>query len=100
MSEELLQDSAFDLDAFLAREFGERIGVLENTAYIIGDGSGKPQGLLATNATANITLPPRRRATATTFTYTALVTAKFALPRQYRQNASWIVNDAAPGTCT
>jgi HK97 family phage major capsid protein len=44
VSEELLQDSAFDLDAFLAREFGERIGVLENTAYIKGTGTGQPQG--------------------------------------------------------
>jgi hypothetical protein len=44
VSEELLQDSAFSLDSFLAREFGERIGVLENTAYIQGSGSGKPHG--------------------------------------------------------
>src|SRR3954453_2150567 len=37
VSEELLQDSVFPLDTFLATEFGERIGVLENAAYVKGD---------------------------------------------------------------
>jgi predicted phage gp36 major capsid-like protein len=44
VSEELLQDSAFDLEAYIRGEFGNRIGVLENTAYVAGDGSGKPTG--------------------------------------------------------
>lgn len=96
VSEELLQDSAFNLDGFLAQEIGERIGVLENTAYIKGDGSGKPQGLLqATGTASNLTDVTAATGNATSFTYDALVTAKFSLPYQYRRNASWIVADAA-----
>jgi HK97 family phage major capsid protein len=95
VSEELVQDSAFDLQSFLATEFGERIGVLENTAFVLGDGSGKPQGLLATDATTNLTLSTAATGNATSFTYSALVSAIFALPRQYRQNASFIVNDTS-----
>jgi HK97 family phage major capsid protein len=53
VSEELLQDSFFDLEAFLAQELGERFGVLENTAYIRGDGTGKPLGLLASDTATN-----------------------------------------------
>lgn len=96
VSEELLEDSAFPLDSFLAAEFGERISTLEETAYVIGDGTGKPAGLLATDATANITLVTAAVGNSTSFNYTALVTAKFALPAQYRErgNPSWIVNDA------
>lgn len=95
VSEELLEDSAFALDAFLAQEFGERIGVLENTAYIKGDGTGKPQGLLSSNTASNITTVTAATGNATTFSYSALVTAMFSLPAQYRANASFIVNDTS-----
>jgi HK97 family phage major capsid protein len=96
VSEELVQDSAFNLDGFLATEFGERIGVLENTAYVLGDGSGKPTGLLQSSGTAsNITTVTAATGNATAFTYSALVTAMFSLPPQYRMNASWIVNDTS-----
>jgi HK97 family phage major capsid protein len=97
VSDELLEDSAFPLDSFLASEFGERISVLEETAYMIGDGSAKPSGILATTATTNATLATAAAGAGnvTTFTYSALVTAVFALPYQYRANASFIVNDTS-----
>jgi HK97 family phage major capsid protein len=61
-----------------------------------GDGSGKPQGVL-TSATASNLGSDVTAATgnATSFNYTALVTSVFSLPRQYRQNASFIVNDTS-----
>lgn len=95
VSEELLQDSAFPLDSFLAREFGERTGVLENAAYIKGTGTGQPQGILASNTTSNITTVTAAVGNATALNYAALVTAIFSLPKQYRDNASFIVNDQA-----
>jgi len=88
VSEELLEDSAFGLDSFLAQEFGERIAILEENAYMVGSGSGQPQGIVA-----NVTQAAAATGNATTFSYTALVTAIFTLPPQYRQNASFIVND-------
>jgi HK97 family phage major capsid protein len=91
VSEELLQDSAFPLDAFLANEFGERIGILEENSWINGSGTGQPQGVLA-NLTTVFTAATGN---ATTFNYTALVSGIFTLPAQYRQNASFVVNDAA-----
>ena len=95
VSDELLEDSAFPLDSFLASEFGERISVLEETAYVIGDGTAKPSGILATDATTNATLATAAVGNATDFDYSALVTAVFTLPMQYRQNAVWVVNDAS-----
>jgi HK97 family phage major capsid protein len=96
VSEELLQDSAFALDAYLATEFGERFGVAENTAFIKGDGTAKPTGILASNTASNLGSDVTAAAGNTTsFTYSALVTAIFSLPKQYRNNASFIVNDAA-----
>jgi len=95
VSEELLQDSAFDLQAYLAEEFGQRLGVLENTAFIKGDGSGKPTGVVAAAGTSSNLVSDATAATgnSTSFNYTALVTGIFTLGKQYRDNASWIVAD-------
>ncbi len=92
VSEELLQDSAFDLESYLARQFGIRYRLLEETAYINGDGTGKPQGILPniTSITA-----AAGAGNVTTFNYTALVTLLFTVPAQYRQNASFVVSDTA-----
>ena len=48
VSKELLNDSAFPLDSFLAQDFGRRIGVLEEEAFVAGDGVNKPTGFLTT----------------------------------------------------
>ncbi len=88
VSEELLQDSAFDLEGYIRTEFGSRIGVLENTAYVVGDGSAKPTGV-TTQASAGTTA-----ATATTITFDNLVDLYHSLLPPYRRNAVWLMNDA------
>ena len=49
VSEELLSDSVFDIASYVAREFGRRIGSAEEEAFLTGNGTGKPTGIL--NAT-------------------------------------------------
>jgi HK97 family phage major capsid protein len=93
VSEELLVDAAFGLDGYLAQELGESIGVLEETAYAVGDGSGKPMGIA--NASSGVTVSTAATGNATAFTYSALVNFIYALPYQYRRNAQWIFSDTA-----
>jgi len=88
VSEELLKDSAFDLEAHIRTEFGQRIGILENTAYLVGDGSGKPTGV-ATQASAGVTF-----ATNAAITADELIDLYHALLSPYRRNAVWIVRDS------
>jgi HK97 family phage major capsid protein len=45
VSEELLTDSGVALDEYLSAEFGTRLAALADTAYFVGDGSGKPMGI-------------------------------------------------------
>ena len=53
VSDELLQDSVFDVASYIATEFARRVGDAEEAAFINGDGSGKPYGMLhATNGAA------------------------------------------------
>jgi len=87
VSEELLTDSAFDLDAYMRREFAARIGVLEETAYVSGDGTGKPTGIVS-QAGAGVTAT-----SATALTYDELVDLMFSVPVQYRGRASFLVSD-------
>jgi len=54
VSEELLNDSVFDLEAYISREFARRIGNKEEEAFFTGDGSGKPTGILATTGGAQV----------------------------------------------
>ncbi|WP_370189261.1 phage major capsid protein [Qipengyuania sp.] len=46
ISWELMQDSAFNLEAFIARKLGERLGRLANAQLTIGDGAGDPNGIV------------------------------------------------------
>lgn len=91
VSEELLTDSAFDLSGFISTEFGERIGALAEAAYISGDGSGKPTGILdAASAVTVSTLPAGQVATST---WTAVAQAIYTVPAQYRGNMSILMSD-------
>lgn len=88
VSLELLQDAAFDLEGYIGREFAQRVGVLENTAYVAGDGSGKPTGV-ATSATAGITA-----ASATAITADELLDLIYSLSPPYRRNAAFLMADS------
>jgi len=46
VSVELIQDSAFDLEAYLIREFARRLGRIANTKLTIGQGTTEPTGIL------------------------------------------------------
>lgn len=91
VSEELLQDSAFDLESYISAEFSRRIGDKEEDAFLNGDGSAKPTGILnATNGgTVGVTA-----AAAAAITADELVDLYYSLKAPYRKNAIWILNDA------
>ncbi len=46
VSEELLNDSAFDLMSYLSDEFGRRLGNAEEQAFLTGNSTGQPTGIL------------------------------------------------------
>lgn len=88
ISWELLQDSAIDLEAFVAKKFAERIQRKLATDFVNGSGVGEPQGVLnggLTNSTAwsSNTVP----------TYGDLVNMTHNVDPAYRDGASWSFND-------
>lgn len=87
VSEELLQDSAVDVEAFLAAAFSRSFGVLEELAFVNGTGVGQPRGILL-DAPIGITA-----AAAAAITGDELIRLFHALPAPYRSRASWVMHD-------
>lgn len=87
VSLQLLQDSAFDLDVWLPRKLGERIGRATAAHFISGTGSGQPEGI-ATNATASVT-----GAAGFGITYDNLIDLEHSIDPAYRANARFLLND-------
>src|SRR5690606_10509892 len=53
VSFQLLQDSAFPMDDFLARALGRRVGRVLNEHFTVGSGSGQPEGIVTALADAS-----------------------------------------------
>jgi HK97 family phage major capsid protein len=90
VSEELRTDSAVELDSYLGVELGARLGALQESAFTLGDGSGKPLGI--THASSGYTIVTAATGSATTFKLADIKTVFKALPLAYRRNASWLIN--------
>lgn len=91
VSEELLNDSYFNLEQYLAESFGESFGALEEAAFIGGDGDGKPTGILdATNGAAT----GLTTASATAITADEILDLYYALKDGYRKNGTWLMNES------
>lgn len=58
VSEELLNDSVFNLESYIAREFARRIGAKEEEAFFTGDGTGKPTGIFNATGGAELGVTP------------------------------------------
>ncbi|WP_207203811.1 phage major capsid protein [Actinomyces minihominis] len=91
ISEELLNDSAFNVEAYLATEFARRIGAAEEEAFLVGDGKGKPTGLLDATAGAQAAVTTAK---ATDISADELIDLHYALRAPYRKNAVWLTNDS------
>ncbi|MCS4490326.1 phage major capsid protein [Corynebacterium sp. ES2775-CONJ] len=91
VSEELLDDSAFNIEAHLASEFGRRIGAAEEEASLVGDGSNKPTGIFAKTGGAEEGL---NAAGQTAITADELIDLFYALRAPYRKNAVGLTIDS------
>ena len=92
VSEELLNDSVFDLEAYISREFARRIGNKEEEAFFTGDGTGKPLGVLAETGGAEVGVTA---AGAAAFTADEIFDLFYSLKAPYRRSAVFVMNDAS-----
>jgi HK97 family phage major capsid protein len=91
VSNELLNDSVFNLEAYISKEFGRRIGTKEEDAFFNGNGVGKPVGIFNATGGAQTGITT---ASATEIKADEIIDLFYSLKASYRKNAVWIVNDA------
>ena len=91
VSEELMSDSVFNLENYIAQSFGGRIGNAEEEAFIIGNGTGKPTGILAATGGAQVGVTT---AGATAITLDEVLDLYYSLKAPYRKKAVFLMNDA------
>jgi len=96
VSYQLLEDSAFDVQALLAQNFGKAFAQFEDPEFIKGTGAGSSHITGATtNATTVFTCAT---GSTTTFTYTDLLGCYTKIQPQYRVNGEWVLMDTALST--
>lgn len=88
VSEELLNDSAFGLEAYLSGEFARQLADLEETAFVVGTGSGQPTGVVGGSTLG------KTAAATNAITADELMDLQYALARPYRRRATWLMNDS------
>lgn len=91
VSEELLNDSAFDLESYISREFARRIGAREEESFFNGNGTGKPLGILAASGGAQVGVTAGSQ---TAITADEVIDLFYSLKSPYRKKAVWVLNDA------
>ena len=91
ISEELLNDSAFDLESYITSELVRKIGDAEEEAFLIGNGAGKPIGILNDKDGAEVGITA---AAANAITTNELIDLYYSLRSPYRKRAVWIMNDS------
>ncbi|WP_277407358.1 phage major capsid protein [Lacrimispora xylanisolvens] len=90
VSDELLNDSVFNMETYISNEFSRRIGAKEEEAFLVGDGKGKPTGIFnsiggasegVTTATVNIT-------------FDDVMDLFYSVKSPYRKKSTFVMNDS------
>ena len=100
-SQRLLDDAAFDVEAWLAERIADKFARSEAAAFVSGDGVSKPRGFLSYPTAPNATATDSQIGTVGTGTSgdfspassaDCLIDLIYALAAEYRVNASFVMN--------
>lgn len=94
-TQKLLDDAAVNIEDWLAGKVAEHFARKENTAFVSGDGVGKPRGILTYSAGSTWgTIEQVASGSSATLGSTAdkLIDLLYALKPPYSRNATWLMN--------
>lgn len=96
ISRNMIEDSSFDILAWLQSKFRETIDVMIEDSIIRGDGIGKPFGILANPGGANQPAVVNS-GNASALTADGLIDLAWSLLSRYRRNARFVYNSTSSG---
>ena len=93
ISNELLQDSYYNLQDFFAEEFSKNFAASEEQAFVNGNGVTEPQGFLtALDAATDVAVSTTTAGA--NLAVDDLINVVYSLQRAYRSNACWLMHDS------
>jgi len=99
VTQRLLDDSAFNVEQWLAEKVANKMMRGENTAYTVGSGTGKPRGFMTYPDGDSIRGEVKQYNTGASGAFKAspdggdvFLTALYALKGEYRQSTNWFMN--------
>lgn len=92
ISEQDLEDSAFDMQAEIASEAAEQFAVAEGKAFVSGTGLKQPEGFLTNAAVEHVP-----SGSASTVTADALINLVYAVKEAYARNGTFALNRKSVG---
>jgi HK97 family phage major capsid protein len=96
VSAQLLEDNAYNLESELAADFAEKFGKAEGTAFVTGDGTKKPVGLLEASGITEI--KSGNASTLGTDPASTIIGMFHSVPSVVAQAGVWIMNRNTLGT--
>ncbi|TPM61096.1 phage major capsid protein [Mesorhizobium sp. B2-2-4] len=96
VSHQLLEDNAYNLEGELATDLGEAFGKTEAGAFVSGNGTGKPKGLLVATGIAEV--KTGNAATLGTDPAATIIGMFHSVPSIVAQNGVWLMNRKTLGS--
>lgn len=97
-TQKLLDDSAVDIEAWLARKVADKFARTENLAFVNGNGIGQPRGFTTyADGTTRGTIERIPSLDAATISAEGIINMVYSLKSAYRQGAVWVMNRATVG---
>lgn len=103
ISQRMLDDAGFDIEAWLQRKVTDIFMRKENTAFVVGDGSKKPRGFLTYPAWSNVNVYERNKiaqlvsSTSASFESDDFISLQNLLLEGYQSRAVWTMQRATFG---
>jgi len=88
---EMLDDANINVEQWLAGKVADKLARQENSAFVNGNGIGKPRGFLTYPAGTSFgQIEQINSGSATDFTFDGLITIQNSLKEPYQRNAVWL----------
>lgn len=93
---EMLADANINVEQWLAGKVSDKLARQENTAFVVGNGIGKPRGFMTyPSGTTYGNVEQVVSGAAATFTLDGLISLQSALKEAYQRNAAWLFRRAS-----
>ena len=98
ITNQMLEDGAFDMEDEINEESSEQFALAEGTAFVTGNGVGKPEGFMTSSAVGTSNSGNATTVADANGQADGLITLKHSIKTAYARNATWVMNRTTLGS--